>query len=63
MILKAIYEDCGRRNKNLSTALIDYQKELLLLLLLLLSNFSIGEYFPALAAKYSPILGCSNLQD
>jgi len=26
MILKAIYEDCRRRNKNLSTVCIDYQK-------------------------------------
>jgi hypothetical protein len=26
MISKAIYEDCRRRNKNLSTAWIDYQK-------------------------------------
>ena len=26
MISKAIYEDCRRRNKNLSMALIDYQK-------------------------------------
>ena len=28
MISKAIYVDCRRRNKNLSTAWIDYQKEL-----------------------------------
>jgi len=28
MILKAIYEDCRRRNKNLSRAWIDYQKAL-----------------------------------
>ena len=26
MISKAIYEECSRRNKNLSTAWIDYQK-------------------------------------
>ena len=26
MISKTIYEDCRRRNKNLSTAWIDYQK-------------------------------------
>jgi len=26
MISKAIYEDCKRRNKNLSTVWIDYQK-------------------------------------
>jgi len=26
MISKAIYEDCRRRNKNLSIAWIDYQK-------------------------------------
>jgi len=26
MILNAIYEDCRRRNKNLSIAWIDYQK-------------------------------------
>jgi hypothetical protein len=35
MISKAVYEDCRRRNKNLGTARIDYQKALLLLLLLL----------------------------